>query len=52
MHVSLIDACKVVKGLEAPYGNFMKKVIEEGEKPSGGYASVQAFRFSPPVRRA
>jgi len=37
-----IDACKVVKGLEAPYGNFMKKMIQDSEKPSGGYAAAEA----------
>jgi len=36
-----IDACKVVKGLEAPYGNFMTKVVVQAEKQSG-YAAAQA----------
>merc|ERR1719502_595351 len=37
-----IDACKVVKGLEAPYGNFMTKVVQQAEKPSGGYSASNA----------
>lgn len=37
-----IDACKVVKGLEAPNSNFMTKVVQEPEKKSGGYAEANA----------
>jgi len=37
-----IDACKVVKGLEAPYGNFMTKVIRQADKTSRGYSAAQA----------
>jgi len=37
-----IDACKVVKGLEAPYGNFMTKVVEQTQKVSAGYAAAEA----------
>lgn len=37
-----IDACKVVKGLEAPKEHFMTKIIENSQEPAGGYVDAQA----------
>merc|ERR1712217_663878 len=47
-----IDACKVVKGLEAPNGNFMTKVVQEAEKKSGGYAEANAPAAPEPKKKA
>jgi len=46
-----IDACKVVKGLEAPYGHFMKKIIQEGEKSEGGYGAAPAPKAPAPKEK-
>lgn len=35
-----IDACKVVKGLEAPNGNFMTKLAQKPDKEFGGYSDA------------
>jgi len=47
-----IDACKVVKGLEAPYGNFMTKVMEQSAKGNGGYAAAQVPGAPAPKKKA
>jgi len=42
-----IDACKVVKGLEAPNGNFMTKVTQEPAEQSSGYSQAPVAPTAP-----